>query len=146
MIQNMKLTKTTCIYKNVCLSLGVGLKTPGSFATLSGYYHFKTPSISFLYSVGSTYQNHLTLEQVVQLEYTTLVKNETYAIINVQAISNINLKNYQLNLKNYERGIQQMRLGLKQSKKQYGFAANLDQFNSGEKVLKNFGLFYKHEF
>ncbi|MFD0842232.1 hypothetical protein ACFQ1F_01710 [Flaviramulus multivorans] len=126
------------VHKNIGLSLGIGLKNPGSFATISGNFHYKSDSIWLLYSAGITYQNDFTLEQVAFIEYKPLINNEVYGLIKVQSNGNINFKEQ-------ERGIQQIRIGIKKKQRQYGLAANFDQFKNN-KTLNNYGFFYKHEF
>lgn len=127
------------IHKRFGMNLGIGLKNPGAFATVSGRYQYNLPSFLFLYEIGATYQDHFTLEQFTLVEYTPLLKDDVYLLIKVQLTSN---RHRALE----ERGIQQARLGIKQDRKQFGLAANCDQFNNRTKTLKNYGLFYKYEF
>jgi|GEM_PF-438170 len=119
--------------------VGLGLKNPGSFASIWGQYKFSTPSIHLQYSVGTTYQHKLTLEQSLQLEYLPRLGTTLKGYFKVQATANLTRDEYQ-------RGFQYIRMGIKSLKSTYGIAANLDQFNNSTKTLENLGLFFKYNF
>ncbi|PKA84522.1 hypothetical protein ATE92_2717 [Ulvibacter sp. MAR_2010_11] len=133
-------------HKHFSIAIGLGLKNPGAFTTISGGYNFKSKDFSLVYALGTTYQNHFTLETFLLVEYTPKIGNTLYGLIKFQVSGNFKIDNYQINLKEFERGIQQFRLGLNKGNGQFGFAANFDQFSNSNISLFNLGIFYKHNF
>lgn len=121
------------------LFTAIGIKNPGSFATIALQYQYQTGPLRFLYAAGATYQSGLTLEQSLILEYNPLLQPGTNAYFRLQAIANTDFTQYQ-------RGIQQFRAGIQQETIQYGVAVNLDQFNNGARQLENAGIFIRYLF
>lgn len=127
------------INKPLSLQTAIGIKNPGSFATIALQYQYQTGALRFLYAAGATYQTGLTLEQSLILEYNPLLQPGIHAYFRVQAIANTDFTQYQ-------RGIQQFRAGIQHETTQYGVAVNLDQFNNGARQLENTGIFIRYLF
>lgn len=125
--------------KPLSLHTAIGIKNPGSFATIALQYQYQTGPLRFLYTAGATYQTGITLEQSLILEYNPLLQPGTNVYFRLQAIANTDFTQYQ-------RGIQQFRAGIQQETTQYGVAVNLDQFNNGAKQLENAGIFVRYHF
>lgn len=125
--------------KNISLNTAFGIKNPGSFFTVSGQFRTQKPTYSFAYSLGTTYQSGLTLEQAMSFDFSPHLTEQLRLFFSFLAIANIKHKDYQ-------RGIQLIRLGLKDKKASYGLALNLDQFNNNTKTLANTGIFIKYNF
>ncbi|HEY1019897.1 MAG TPA: hypothetical protein VGE25_12905 [Sediminibacterium sp.] len=132
-------TLCVALSKPLSLQTAIGIKNPGSFATLALQYQYQTGPLRFLYAAGATYQTGLTLEQSLILEYNPLLQPGTSAYFRLQAIANTDFTQYQ-------RGIQQFRAGIQQESTQYGVALNLDQFNNGARQLENAGIFIRYLF
>lgn len=132
-------TLSVALSKPLSLQTAIGIKNPGSFATLALQYQYQTGPLRFLYAAGATYQTGLTLEQSLILEYNPLLQPGTSAYFRLQAIANTDFTQYQ-------RGIQQFRAGIQQETTQYGVALNLDQFNNGARQLENAGIFIRYLF
>jgi len=132
-------TLSVALSKPLSLQTAIGIKNPGSFATLALQYQYQTGPLRFLYAAGATYQTGLTLEQSLILEYNPLLQPGTSAYFRLQAIANTDFTQYQ-------RGIQQFRAGLQHETTQYGVAVNLDQFNNGARQLENAGIFIRYLF
>ena len=132
-------TLSVALSKPLSLQTAIGIKNPGSFATLALQYQYQTGPLRFLYAAGATYQTGLTLEQSLILEYNPLLQPGTSAYFRLQAIANTDFTQYQ-------RGIQQFRAGIQQETTQYGVAVNLDQFNNGARQLENAGIFIRYLF
>jgi hypothetical protein len=120
-------------------NVAVGIKNPGTFASLTSQIQFEKSNFSLSYAIGSTYQDGFTLEQTLQLKYTPNLNKNIQVYINLFVVINTNLKAL-------DRGIQQLRFGIKKDKLITGIAVNLDQFTKAEKTLENFGLFIKYNF
>lgn len=125
--------------KNFSLNTAFGIKNPGSFFTVSAQFRTQKPTYSFAYSLGTTYQRGLTLEQAMSFDFSPHLTEKLRLYFSFLAIANIKHKEYQ-------RGIQLIRLGLKEKKVSYGLALNLDQFNNNTKTLENTGIFIKYNF
>lgn len=125
--------------KNISLNTAFGIKNPGTFFTFSGQFRTQKPTYSFAYSLGTTYQRGLTLEQAMAFDFSPHLTEKLRLYFSFLAIANLKHKEYQ-------RGIQLIRLGLKEKKASYGFALNLDQFNNNTKTLENTGIFIKYNF
>lgn len=120
----------------IAANVGIGIKNPGSFITLSGQYKYSKPEFILFYSIGVTYQNGFTLEQSLSAEF-NLFQSESFQLyISALAIANLSIKEYQ-------RGVQMIRLGLRRKSFSYGLALNMDQFNN-RKALENAGIFIKY--
>lgn len=132
-------TLSVALSKPLSLQTAIGIKNPGSFATIALQYQYQTGPLRFLYAAGATYQSGLTLEQSLILEYNPLLQPGTNAYFRLQAIANTDFIQYQ-------RGIQQFRAGLQHETTQYGVAVNLDQFNNGARQLENAGIFIRYLF
>lgn len=132
-------TLSVTLSKPFSLQTAIGIKNPGSFATIALQYQYKTGPLHFLYAAGATYQTGLTLEQSLILEYNPLLQPGTNAYFRLQAIANTDFVQYQ-------RGIQQFRAGIQHEATQYGVAVNLDQFNNGARQLENAGIFIRYLF
>ena len=124
---------------NIKANVAFGIKNPGSFATISAKYDFSFQDFKFSYTIGTTYQNGLTLEQTLILNYTPKLAANIEAYINLFAV-------VATDLKILNRGIQQFRLGIKKRQLITGLAMNLDQFTESKKTLENSGLFLKYNF
>ncbi|MFC4720820.1 hypothetical protein ACFO5O_00695 [Geojedonia litorea] len=124
-------------FKNIKVVGAFGIKNPGSFVTSALQYNYKKKNYMFMYSVGTTYQNGFTIEQNFGFEFKPKINMDMYGLLKLQVISNTSKKEY-------VRGIQQLRIGVIKNNLQFGFAANLDQFNNASKTLANYGIFYKH--
>lgn len=127
------------ISKPLSLQTAIGIKNPGSFATIALQYQYQTGALCFLYAAGATYQTGVTLEQSLILEYNPLLQPGIHTYFRVQAIANTDFTQYQ-------RGIQQFRAGIQHETTQYGVAVNLDQFNNGARQLENKGIFIRYLF
>lgn len=127
------------INTNLKLNAAVGVKKPGAFASITSQYQYKTSNFKISYSIGSTYQDGVTLEQNLLLNYTPKLSNNIYAYFNLFTVFNTNLKYL-------DRGIQQLRIGIKKENLILGIAANLDQFSKAKSTLENYGLFIKYNF
>ncbi len=125
--------------RQITLNGALGVKNPGSFLTVSAQYRKVTPTGSFGYSIGTTYQKGFTLEQALSFEYAPYLFRRIHAYISLLAIANITLEEYQ-------RGLQFVRLGVKEKLVSYGLAINLDQFDNSRKTLENAGIFIKRSF
>ncbi len=132
-------TLSFTITKPLSVQTAIGMKNPGSFATIALQYQYQTGPLRFLYAAGATYQSGLTLEQSLILEYNPLLQTGTHAYFRIQAIANTDFTQYQ-------RGIQQFRAGIEKDARQYGIAVNLDQFNNGARQLENAGIFIRYLF
>jgi len=132
-------TLSIALSKPLSLQTAIGIKNPGSFATIALQYQYQTGPLRFLYAAGATYQSGLTLEQSLILEYNPLLQPGTNGYFRLQAIANTDFTQYQ-------RGIQQFRAGLQHETTQYGVAVNLDQFNNGARQLENAGIFIRYLF
>lgn len=132
-------TLSVTLNQPLSLQTAIGIKNPGSFATIALQYQYQNGPLRFLYAAGATYQTGLTLEQSLILEYNPLLQPGTSAYFRLQAIANTDFTQYQ-------RGIQQFRAGIQQATTQYGVAVNLDQFNNGSRQLENAGIFIRYLF
>ncbi|UII31106.1 hypothetical protein LVD17_22705 [Fulvivirga ulvae] len=118
---------------------GVGMKNPGSFATVSlGYQRFREV-FSFSCTAGATYQAGWTMEPVLWAAWTPKLSSAQHLYLSLFVTGNIDKEAVQ-------RGIQQVRLGLTQGQISYGLAANFDQFNDFTNTLYNLGFFLKGTF
>jgi hypothetical protein len=134
--------RTTVSYlltENIALNAAAGMKSPGSFLTLSAQYRLSRPGFSFAYSVGATSQAGFTLEQALAFEVMPRLTATLRGYLGGSAIANVNLDGYQ-------RGLQFIRLGLKTEMYGYGLALNLDQFNNNQKKLANGGIYFRYKF
>lgn len=121
------------------LNGGVGIKNPGSFFTGSAQFRLKKNDINLTYSIGSTYQESFTLEQVLFLKYTPKASGSFKPFLKLFIVMNTNFETI-------DRSLQQLRLGIDKDLASLGFAANLDQFANGSKTLENIGVFFKYNF
>ncbi|EFK56044.1 hypothetical protein ACFU8T_04725 [Sphingobacterium spiritivorum] len=127
------------LHKNISFSTAVGLKNPGIFTSVSAQYQLRHRNFSLSYAAGITYQKGITLEQSFNALYTPVITPVIHGYFKIQAVANINTREYQ-------RGFQQLRTGLQINGNIYGLAFNLDQFNNSHKTLENTGIFLKHNF
>lgn len=135
----MRTTVSYLLTDNIALNAAAGMKSPGSFLTVSAQYRLSRPGFSFAYSVGATHQSGLTLEQALAFEVMPRLTAAVRGYISCSAIANTNRGGYQ-------RGLQFIRLGLKTDTYGYGLALNLDQFNNNEKKLANGGVYFRYKF
>jgi hypothetical protein len=122
---------------NLSVNAALGIKNPGSFATIFAQYQYKNPMIMLLYSAGVTYQRGFSLEQSLIFECIAPIKNEVKAYFRLQALGD-------LTSEAYPRGFQYLRLGIRTYPFTYGLAANLDQFDDANFNLKNVGIFFRY--
>jgi len=125
--------------KHIKANVALGVKNPGAFISISTQYNYATTNFRLSYAVGGTYQNEVTLEQNLILNYTPTICTNLQGYINLFVVINTNLKVL-------DRGIQQWRIGIKKERCVTGIAINLDQFTKAEKTLENFGAFIKYNF
>lgn len=135
----MRTTVSYMLTENIALNAAAGMKSPGSFLTVSAQYRLARPGFSFAYSVGATRQAGFTLEQALAFEVMPRLTATLRGYFSCSAIANINLTEYQ-------RGLQFIRLGLKTEMYGYGLALNLDQFNNNQKKLANGGIYFRYKF
>ncbi len=127
------------LHKNIAINVGVGVKNPGKFSTLSLHYQLIRKTFKASYTIGGTYQKNWTLEQSLQLVYFPRIKQNIEGYISFQMVANIDRNEYQ-------RGFQWLRLGRKQHQIIYGLALNFDQWNNNQKTLENAGIFFNRTF
>lgn len=125
--------------KNFKVNTAIGIKNPGTFATITSQYLYTSQRLKLSYALGSTYQNGFTLEQTLLLNYTPVLRKNIQGYINLFAVLNTNFKVL-------DRSIQQLRVGIKKERLITGLAVNLDQFTRAKKTLENFGIFIKYNF
>ncbi len=135
-IRNMVSLKLPKSFK---INAAFGIKNPGAFVTFTAQYQFRHSTFKMSYAIGSTYQNGLTLEQTLLLNYTPRLSKTMEGYVNLFVVVNTNLKVL-------DRSLQQLRLGVKQNTLTTGIAVNLDQFTNAVKTLENYGVFIKYNF
>ena len=136
---NIFFIRNTLVYKlnrSYQLNAATGVKNPGAFGTVSAQYKFTKQAFHISYSIGATYQNDLTLEQSISINYSPQIASNTRLYLNLFVVSNTDFSTLR-------RGIQQLRLGINKNKLKTGVALNFDQFNNSSKTLSNYGIFIK---
>jgi len=139
---NIFFIRNTLVYKlnkSYQLNAATGVKNPGAFGTVSAQYKFTKQAFYISYSIGATYQDDVTLEQSISINYSPQITSNTRLYINLFMVSNTDFSTL-------IRGIQQLRLGITKNKLMTGVAFNFDQFNNSSKTLSNYGIFIKFNY